>query len=109
MKKKILAAVLSGAMILSMTGCARTAGGNTATQDTATEDSAEAAEVKEEAAEVKEEAADSSEAEESTEASEEAAETADRTGILQGKNQRKLPGSYPEGSGNPAEKEQPGS
>lgn len=69
MKKKILAAILSGAMIVSMTGCARTAGGNTTTNDAAIEDSAEAA------SEETTEAA----AEESTEATEESSEEAAET------------------------------
>ena len=62
MKKKILAAILSGAMIFSMTGCARTAGGNT---PATTEDTAAAEESTEEAA-AEESTADAA-AEESTE------------------------------------------
>lgn len=74
MKKKILAAILSGAMIFSMTGCARTAGGNTtATQET--EDTAAAEESTEEVA--AEESIDDAAAEESTEeAAEESTEEA---------------------------------
>ena len=64
MKKKILAAILSGAMILSMTGCARTAGGNTPTAPE-TEDTATAEESTEEAP--AEETTEEAPAEESTE------------------------------------------
>ncbi len=67
MKKKILAAILSGAMVLSLAGCARTAGGNTsaneASSEAATEETSTATEETSEAA-----------AEESTEAAETTAE-----------------------------------
>ena len=63
MKKKILAAILSGAMIFSMTGCARTAGGNTPAEPAKEEAAAE--ESTEEAA--AEESTDDAAAEESTE------------------------------------------
>ncbi len=57
MKKKILAAVLSGAMIFSLAGCARTAGGNTtATEDTQTEAATETAAAEESTEEAAEEA-----------------------------------------------------
>ena len=69
MKKKILAAILSGAMIFSMTGCARTAGGNTQPAQEAEDTAEEAVEEVEEEAEAEE---STEEAEESTE--EEAAE-----------------------------------
>lgn len=88
MKKKILAAILSGAMIVSMTGCARTAGGNTTTNDAATEDSAEAAseesteaadeESTEEAAETEAAKAEEAAAEESTEEAAEATDSAEK-------------------------------
>ncbi len=77
MKKKILAAVLSGAMILSMTGCARTAGGNTTTAtDTQAEASTEAESTDAAAEESTEEAAEDTAdaaAEESTEETADAA------------------------------------
>ncbi|MCR5657527.1 MAG: ABC transporter substrate-binding protein [Butyrivibrio sp.] len=69
MKKKILAAILSGAMILSMTGCAKTAGD--AAKDTADTASSEAAESTEEASE---EATEEAAEEASEEATEEAAD-----------------------------------
>ncbi|WP_044915580.1 ABC transporter substrate-binding protein [Butyrivibrio sp. WCE2006] len=71
MKKKILAAILSGAMIFSMTGCARTAGGNTSTTQAGTEEKAAedtAAEASSEAESAEE--ADSAEAESTEEAAE---------------------------------------
>ncbi len=71
MKKKILAAILSGAMIFSMTGCARTAGGNTSTTQADTEEKAAedtAAEASSEAESAEE--ADSAEAESTEEAAE---------------------------------------
>jgi putative ABC transport system substrate-binding protein len=67
MKKKILAAILSGAMVLSLAGCARTAGDNTS----ANEASSEAA--TEETSTATEETSDAA-AEESTEAAETTAE-----------------------------------
>ncbi len=57
MKKKILAAILSGAMILSATGCARTAGGNTTATTESADTTADAAEEVAEAP-AEEEAAD---------------------------------------------------
>ena len=63
MKKKILAAILSGAMVLSMAGCARTTGGNTAATEESTEATAE--ESTDDAA--AEESTDEAAAEESTE------------------------------------------
>ncbi len=79
MKKKILAAILSGAMVLSLAGCARTAGGSTATNEasseTATEEEGAATEETSEAA-----------AEESTEETTEATAEAGKTfhvGVIQ--------------------------
>jgi putative ABC transport system substrate-binding protein len=64
MKKKILAAVLSGAMIFSLAGCARTAGGNTtATEETKTEAATETAAAEESTEEAAEESADAAQAE----------------------------------------------
>ncbi len=90
MKKKILAAFLSGAMILSMAGCARTAGGNTETEPTettkeaaeaeSTEESAEADSAEEPAEETADESAEAESTEEAEDATEEAADdTAEAT------------------------------
>ncbi|WP_035777116.1 ABC transporter substrate-binding protein [Butyrivibrio sp. AE3004] len=76
MKKKILVAILSGAMIFSMTGCARTAGGNQ-TAEAPAEEKAEEAQTEEageateaESTEEKAEEATEENAEETTEAAE---------------------------------------
>ncbi|SDB07615.1 ABC transporter substrate-binding protein [Butyrivibrio sp. INlla16] len=61
MKKKILAMVLSTAMIFSMTGCARTAGGNTTSEPAKTEETAEADTTEAEAADDTAEAEDAAE------------------------------------------------
>ena len=87
MKKKILAAILSGAMVLSMAGCARTAGGNTTSQTTedAAEETAEAP-AEETAEEETEEAAEEAPAEEEATAEEDASAEAGETfhvGIIQ--------------------------
>ncbi|WP_026659111.1 ABC transporter substrate-binding protein [Butyrivibrio sp. AC2005] len=85
MKKKILAAILSGAMILSMTGCARTAGGNTsAPADTQADASTEAESTEDAAAEESTEETADAATEESTEetadaATEESAEATEET------------------------------
>ncbi len=78
MKKKILAAILSGAMVLSMAGCARTAGGDTAT-DAAEETSEAAEETSEEAEEAPAEEEAAEETAETEEATDEAAETEEAT------------------------------
>ncbi|WP_035767694.1 ABC transporter substrate-binding protein [Butyrivibrio sp. NC2002] len=77
MKKKILAMVLSSAMVLSMAGCARTAGGNTTENTEATEETSEA---EAEEAEVTEEAADDAAEETTEEAADDSAESTAEAG-----------------------------
>ena len=78
MKKKILAAILSGAMVLSLAGCARTAGGSTSSNEASSEAAAEEASVAEETTEAT--------AEESTEETAEATAETGKTfhvGVIQ--------------------------